>query len=203
MVKKIFLKEAKKVKAKNLKATLANDTIRKMYQGYASVPTGNDYYTELKTQSRNLSSPKFGDLVAGNDDELDQLFKYVFEFPEYINDLGNRTLIIDIELNLTNNEAILEKFEFEPRPDLVAQPHNKTWYEAEEDCVRQGGHLPSVTSDDENKQVGKSTIDWYKWIGGRRDNDNHWTWSDRSEWNYTNWDQGKEQPNTECFCRIT
>ena len=77
-----------------------------MYQGYDSVPTGNDYYTELNTQSRNLSSPKLGDVVSENDDETDQLFKYVIEFPENID---NRTLIIDIEMNLTNNEAFSEK----------------------------------------------------------------------------------------------
>ena len=95
-------------------------------------------------------------MVAKNEDETDQLFKYVIEFPrQYMNNLGTRrTLIIDIELNLTNNKAILEKFEFEPRPEkFVAQPDKKTWDEAEEDCVRQGGHLPSVHSDDENKEI--------------------------------------------------
>ena len=215
----VFKKELRKAKAKNLKAILTNDTIRKMYLGYDSVPTrmsyqgysvvtGYEYYPELKTQSRNLSSHKLGDMVSGNDDEPDQQFKYVIEFPEYINDLNKRILIIDIELNLTNNEGILEKFEFEPRLEkLVAIQPQKTWYEAEEDCVRQGGHLPSLHSDDENIELGKKlgngtlfmtppSVQYSFWIGGRIGN-GKWTWSDGSKWDYTKWDNytGDREPD--------
>ena len=43
-------------------------------------------------------------MLSGNDDEPDQLLKYVIEFPEYINNLGKRTLVIDIDLNLDKLE---------------------------------------------------------------------------------------------------
>ena len=136
-------------------------------------------------------------MVSGKDNETDQLVKYVIEFPkQYMKNLGNNTLIIDINLNLTNNEAITEKFEYEPRPEkFVGQPHTKTWYEAEKDCVSQGGHLPSVHSIDENNEVGNTTTEEFFWIGGRKVND-EWTWSDGSESNYTKWNIGSEQPNT-------
>ena len=54
--------------------------------------------------------------------------------------------------------VLSEKFEFEPRPEkFIPQPHRKSWREAEKECVRQGGHLPSVHSEDENSEVGEST----------------------------------------------
>ena len=64
---------------------------------------------------------------SGNDDKSDQLLEYSIPFPEKImKNLGDRKLIIDIELNLSTNEAISDKFEFEPKPEkLVSQPYRK------------------------------------------------------------------------------
>ena len=66
------------------------------------------------------------------------------------------------------------------------------WSEAEAECQKEGGHLPSVTSeekDKELKQVG-STIPGYGasfWLGGKQES-GVLTWSDNSTWEFTNWD---------------
>ena len=69
----VFVTEVKKAKAKNLVASLNKDTISNMYHGYESITRSyhhsveeapDDNYPEIRTQFRNISSPKFGDMLA-------------------------------------------------------------------------------------------------------------------------------------------
>ena len=134
-------KWARRQQSRLMLEALNNVTISNIYHGYDTIPrltqvqspnnpTQNNYYIQLRTQDTNISSPKFGSMVSGNDDKSDQLLEYNIPFPEKImKNLGDRKLIIDIELNLSSNEAISDKFEFEPKAEkLVSQQNMKTWY---------------------------------------------------------------------------
>jgi len=70
-----------------------------------------------------------------------------------------------------------------------------SWEDAREYCISQGGHLATVTSQEEHDFV--STMDYGAfhdvWIGGYRDSSFVWYWVTDEEWDYTNWQDG--EPN--------
>lgn len=67
-----------------------------------------------------------------------------------------------------------------------------SWTQAEANSVKVGGHLTSITSSEENKWIYTSIAAAQAralWIGGTdRTTEGTWTWTDGSEWNYSNWE---------------
>ena len=67
---------------------------------------------------------------------------------------------------------------------------NTSWTGAEKYCEDAGGHLVSITSEDEQKFIESIIKDTGKmgyWIGLYRDGDS-WSWTDGSEYSFTAWD---------------
>ena len=57
----------------------------------------------------------------------------------------------------------------------------KNWFEAEEACERQVGHLASVTSQEVHNHIKGKQIT--AWIGGTdMNNEGAWLWTDCSDW---------------------
>ncbi|XP_012969577.1 C-type lectin domain family 4 member F [Mesocricetus auratus] len=74
----------------------------------------------------------------------------------------------------------------------------KSWHEAEEFCVSQGAHLASVTSQEEQAFLVKSTSTVYHWIGlTDRGLEGNWRWVDGTPFNpaLSNGFWGKNQPD--------
>lgn len=69
-----------------------------------------------------------------------------------------------------------------------------SWLEAELFCESLGGHLVTITSQEEQDFI-ESINSAKKWIGGYRHTgwDNTWYWVTSEEWDYTNWAEG--EPN--------
>ena len=70
----------------------------------------------------------------------------------------------------------------------------KTWKDAENDCVKSGAHLASIHSVEENDFINKlhDLTGVSTWIGGIRDG-RSFKWSDGSVFCYQNW--RREGPN--------
>ena len=71
-----------------------------------------------------------------------------------------------------------------------------TWLEAEDYCEQHGGHLASITSQEEWEQAKAAMqADGHKvfWIGGTRSNDGSFSWIDGSPWGFTAW--ASTEPN--------
>lgn len=73
---------------------------------------------------------------------------------------------------------------------------SKPWIEAKADCESQGGHLVTITSQEENDFVvsllGSETV----WIGlTDEQNEGVWQWVTGETVTYTNWDPGPGEPN--------
>ena len=62
----------------------------------------------------------------------------------------------------------------------------ESWTDASSYCQNLGGELASVTSSDINDFLTTLTEDM-AWIGGYKDTDGNWNWSDGSTFDYTNW----------------
>ena len=76
---------------------------------------------------------------------------------------------------------------------------NKTWDEARQFCIQEGGELASLTNLDEQKNItineayikGGTKEKW--WIGLSQLLNKRWSWSDGSKSTWTNWH--KAEPN--------
>ncbi|XP_062503625.1 alpha-N-acetylgalactosamine-specific lectin-like isoform X2 [Corticium candelabrum] len=83
---------------------------------------------------------------------------------------------------------------------------SKELNDAETDCVSKGGHLASITSDNENSVVlslrGTSTADANDtWIGLHDQVvENTFVWTDGTKSTYTNWDPAGNEPNDSGDC---
>ena len=69
---------------------------------------------------------------------------------------------------------------------------SKNWLEAEKTCKKSGGHLASVTDQNiHDYMLGRTGKTW---IGGFRNKERSWAWSDCSDWTFdSGWRPG--EPN--------
>ena len=75
-------------------------------------------------------------------------------------------------------------------PDFTLHETGKNWSDAENDCQKEGGHLASVTSEEVNQEVKKVAAGKSVWLGGKKEG-GEWTWSDKSAWLFTKWNEGQ------------
>ncbi len=70
-----------------------------------------------------------------------------------------------------------------------------TWYEAKAYCENLGGHLVTITSQEEQFFIQNLFFDQNKacWLGANKNSENIWTWVTSESWNYENWAEG--EPN--------
>lgn len=79
---------------------------------------------------------------------------------------------------------------------LFYSPIAISWYDAEENCQRQGGHLASVANGFMNsfilENVGSILHTQELWLGGSSGVTSalNWSWSDGTQFAYTNWMKG-------------
>ena len=68
----------------------------------------------------------------------------------------------------------------------------KSWDDAQNDCIKRGGHLATATSKEKNDfLVSLKGNSYYVWLGGKSEYPyNNWKWVTGEEWNYENWDNG-------------
>ncbi|MBR0248167.1 MAG: putative Ig domain-containing protein, partial [Synergistaceae bacterium] len=70
-------------------------------------------------------------------------------------------------------------------------PDGMTWSEAKAYCESLGGHLVTISSQEEEDVVEKLVLAGSKnsyWLGGQKDENGNWSWIDGTAWDYTHWD---------------
>lgn len=69
-----------------------------------------------------------------------------------------------------------------------------TWEEAKAACEAKGGHLATITSQEEQKMIESlNTQNSKLWIGGYKNSAGEWCWVTGEPWEYQNWGDG--EPN--------
>ncbi|KHN77394.1 Brevican core protein [Toxocara canis] len=77
------------------------------------------------------------------------------------------------------------------RAEYIYVDGKESWYGAEEQCVKWGGHLASITDAAENKFI-RDIHKWFAWIGFNDiQKENKYVWSDGSNVKFTNWKKGE------------
>ena len=64
---------------------------------------------------------------------------------------------------------------------------------AEDVCIKKGGHLASVGSQEEQDKMKSRAFGWNTLLGGRRDKNDDWFWLDGKTWAYQNWFAGTQE----------
>lgn len=82
----------------------------------------------------------------------------------------------------------------EPTPTYELFIENVSWQTAKERCEEKGGHLASVTSEEQLSEI-LSMLDGtavkYVWLGAYRDDEGNWLWVDGTVTDYYPWDAGE------------
>ena len=73
----------------------------------------------------------------------------------------------------------------------------QTWYEANDSCIKLDANLASIHSEEENNFIISIMNYYYNWIGLHWD-DNEFKYTDRSEYDYSNWGAGEPSQNGAC-----
>ena len=79
---------------------------------------------------------------------------------------------------------------------------------AEEVCIKQGGHLASVSSQEEQEELtGLIGLDYsnlndvYHWLGGKKEKGSgEWHWLNGQQWRYENWAPVSGEPKYGLDC---
>lgn len=113
--------------------------------------------------------------------------------------LLNASMAVEKAIKLRNKKAkgqIEDNRPFEPNGEHQYQIfYDKlTWEEAKAACEAKGGHLATITSEEEQKKLnlyngGNHNL----WIGGYKNAEGQWCWVTGEPWEYENWGDG--EPN--------
>lgn len=113
--------------------------------------------------------------------------------------LLNARLAVEKAIKLSN-----EKAKGQTGDDLPFEPSGEhqykifydtlTWEEAKSACEAMGGHLATVTSEEEQQKLNSYNGGNHNlWIGGYKNADGQWCWVTGEPWEYQNWGDG--EPN--------
>lgn len=109
--------------------------------------------------------------------------------------LLNAKLAVEKAIELRNQKV---------KENSVAEPTDRhkyeifhdtlTWEEAKAACEAKGGHLATITSQEEQKLIESlNTQNSKLWIGGYKNSAGEWCWVTGEPWEYQNWGDG--EPN--------
>lgn len=113
--------------------------------------------------------------------------------------LLNARLAVEKVIKLSN-----EKAKGQTGDDLPFEPSGEhqykifydtlTWEEAKAACEAKGGHLATITSEEEQQKLNLYNAGNHNlWIGGYKNADGQWCWVNGEPWTYENWGDG--EPN--------
>ena len=184
----IFLEKSHKDYVKRMLPLSNMGNIDQFLQGFHSLPmlfNSNNGMVHIKMWNLNgtITTPWFGESHVEEYYKEDREYHTVLEVPENIQDLvGSSSLIVKLEVDTRKDIQW-------PESTIMYTLHRteKSWEEAEAHCLKDGGHLASAVTEEENHMLRRV---WGSgklvWVGGRVHH-GKWSWSDNSTWEYTNW----------------
>lgn len=113
--------------------------------------------------------------------------------------LLNARMAVEKAIKLRNKKAkgqIEDKRPFEPNGEHQYKIFydTLTWEEAKAACEAKGGHLATITSEEEQQKLNLYNAGNHNlWIGGCKNAEGQWCWVTGEPWEYENWGDG--EPN--------
>ena len=149
--------------------------------------------TEIWTSSigevgRSIQTPRLGEPFSSSETK-ELLYKVVLTIAEdFQHQIGNETLIVELDVDMRKGDEIAcySSYKLHRKP--------KTWAKADAQCKSEGGQLASIHSNDQQRLAEEASYQ-NVWLGGRRKENDHWSWSDNSTWDFTNWKMADDEDN--------
>ena len=167
--------------------------IQSMYDGHQSVPepyaSNRGFQITFETVNGTLLTPRFGEQCRERDFAKSRDLHYVLDLRNPTRSLSDWSLVIQLEVDVVDPR---ERIELRKGPRYVLYTRTKTWKDAEAQCQKIGGHLASIRSQREQREVEKLLEERRSdrravWIGAKRNSKGFDQWNDGSEMSFTNW----------------
>ena len=196
--KSLFKTNGEAAFVQNMKSLINIENIGKVCDGFHGFPVETDegYLVRLSGNEGSIHSPGYGGNFS-----LDQFMMFRDKEIHYKLDLDGAVMREEAVLRVMVNidEEVQVDVDFGWNAKYVAFGEKLSWYKAEASCVSKGGHLASITSQEEQDEVqaeaeAKGLVGWTYWIGAKYGLDDEFQWADGSPWTgFSNWDGGREK----------
>ena len=167
--------------------------LKTLFEGYQSMPKPygvNGHDIRMWNNSGSITTPGFKGSFNVDRYKEDKDYLLALEFPKNILEIiGEGLLVIELGVDTRKTKGWVEFVQYKKGSRYYYVDQEMNWNDAEAHCNRLGGHLASVMSPDEGREIlavlGPSYDDAYNkrnlWLGGRRKSDGTWIWSDGSK----------------------
>ena len=185
--------------SKNTAAVVNKENLRKTFLGFQSVPEmfaeNHGFEIRMWDNIGTWHTPGFREEYDQRYYEDDKYFNIILELPNNLPEqISSGSLIINLEVDIREEEGWQEDIVYWRGPkyklygsDIEFSKH-KTWSDAEAHCQKRGGHLASVLTKAEQKEIETVAAGNNVWIGGTDlEQEGVWQWSDGTQWGFTNW----------------
>ena len=183
IARKVFVEIPNKTHANRMKELLSKENMKSILDEEMSFPQideNNKVTLKFQEGQGRFKTPGFGDP------------KYKGEFYSKNHSFH---LVLEVQSDfLRKNEIVISvrtegnwSYRFSASGYQVYD-HQLSMSEAEKFCISQSGHLPSVTSEAENDEIGKVAKRGFVWLGARRlGQSGKMLWLDKRPWDYEDW----------------
>ena len=193
----IFISRPSKMFAADMAHILNIGSLKDIKEGNIDI-TGNDNSKMLTIQTDlskgTFSTPGFGDPhYSGEFYQRDHLIRLQWNLSSMLN--HSRTSESSLVISITASED--EKWQLTGQEkELKLYKRSLDFHQADHFCLRLGGHLASVGSEEENEEFLREAEGTSLWLGGTdQASEGNWSWLDKKPWNFTYW--GKFEPSTQ------
>ena len=132
------------------------NNLRAVYNGFQTIPVPlgqNGFQVKLSGMSGEIALPGF------NDEKYDKgqnfgYYHYILKFPDNLGHLiGEKgKLTVELEVDIGNADSLSLEYRLGPRYQFSGNA-KATWGDAEGICKEKGGHLATVTSSEESREL--------------------------------------------------
>ena len=148
--------------------------------------------TTISELGRSIKTPGFREKGFGEFFySADRAYKVTLVLPENI-EVGTGTLVIQLEVDTRDDNRWQEEVRYPKTAKWGPEKYKlytnqKSWSDAEAHCQAEGGHLASVLSEGEQKELSTMADGQHVWIGGTdAEQEGVWKWTNNGSWAYNN-----------------
>lgn len=149
--------------------------------------------TETYAYQRCTFSNKTNGFYYNGYSSLDDLYKDVIQSQSEMYKIENNVKDVDTSYEATHYSTMPEEaLEYNGHYYLAVNVSGISWNEAKAHCEEKGGHLATITSEDESAWIIKNLkIPQSKtyWLGATRDSSQNWSWITGEQVDFSNWEE--------------
>ena len=200
-----FIAEDHELFAEDMLAASNPSELEQVYNSIQSVPKpyNHGYEIVVWNTSGTISSARYREDFHESHFLKNRDIHIILAFPANIADqVGSGYLKIELEVDIRQENGWIEEVQYSEGTPYKAFSEEKTWEEAEAHCQSRGGHLASVLSEWENREVKNEMTRPNMFLGGKLDKNGAHSWSDRSRSTFTQWNPTQSNSKAPPHCSL-